>query len=332
MAGRMADNLLAWRIFQEMVSSGEISQTSRCLNIDSPKVSRLLAGLEKELGFALFDRTHRPFIVTNEGRRLLNVVQTLLETQTHLKNVCNRVSEKKQHVVIRLGVATGSDSSFLLSLLDEYSRIDDELEIHLIDHANLDDLNSGRIQIAYLPYLVKKQEYLCVPVTTTFTLSVASPRYLRESPPISIPEDLSSHTVILRSDHGYPIIHGLWKHQYYRALSAGKKLFLDNRLALQAALENKGIALDIPASMLMDHIKSCHLQSCMNGWHRQCWHYSLICHYDVLSEFSLIGNFLEWAALRLQDYENFQWQKLYEISETPFPIDCNGTLPNKNVS
>lgn len=56
---KQKDNLLAWRALAVTVETGNITQTALLLDLDSAKVSRLIAGLEKEIGFELLVKNRR---------------------------------------------------------------------------------------------------------------------------------------------------------------------------------------------------------------------------------------------------------------------------------
>ena len=48
-------NLLAWQVFVAACRTRSISEAAVLADIDLPKASRLIAGLEKELGKSLFE-------------------------------------------------------------------------------------------------------------------------------------------------------------------------------------------------------------------------------------------------------------------------------------
>ena len=150
------ENLTAWKLFRELVHYGEITAAANALNIDAGNASRLLTALERDLGFAVFDRTKRPFVLTREGKQLITNVETLLEGERNLKNLYRRVQKGENVVRIRLGVCTDSDPSFLFSLIEEYAQIDPSLEICLIDRLGLEDVQNGAVHLAYIPYLAMR--------------------------------------------------------------------------------------------------------------------------------------------------------------------------------
>ena len=61
------DNLEAWEVLVVAARTRSLSRTAIVLDLDLPKVSRLLHNLEEELGFALFDKSHRRRAVPNSS-------------------------------------------------------------------------------------------------------------------------------------------------------------------------------------------------------------------------------------------------------------------------
>ncbi|MVX57475.1 helix-turn-helix domain-containing protein [Parasutterella muris] len=57
---KQKDNLLAWRALAVTVETGNITQTALLLDLDSAKVSRLIAGLEKRLVLSFLLKTADP--------------------------------------------------------------------------------------------------------------------------------------------------------------------------------------------------------------------------------------------------------------------------------
>lgn len=108
----------------------------------------------------------------------------------------------------------------------------------------------------------------------------------------------------------------LWKHNYCQAIEPKKFWYLDNYIALRAIIEDKGIALDLPFSLTEEAVKNVVPVLKLNGWHHQCWHYSLVCKYTNIQ----IRELLEWFALRLQNFENLQWRNGYKLCREDFPF------------
>lgn len=97
-------------------------------------------------------------------------------------------------------------------------------------------------------------------------------------------------------------------------------LYLDDRFALQAALESKGIALELPLGQVEPYLKKQLLVPVLNDWHIPCRHCCLVCKSSLISEFSSVGNLLAWFGQKLKDFEDQQWKAIYKEQFQKFPI------------
>lgn len=71
------DNLLAWKVFKLALETGNLTQASIQLDLDTAAASRLIDGLERELGEKLLYRNRRPFIATTTGDEILADVSSI---------------------------------------------------------------------------------------------------------------------------------------------------------------------------------------------------------------------------------------------------------------
>lgn len=71
---RTIDNLQAWKVLAVTARTQSLSRAAIVLDLDLPKVSRLLRDLEAELGFPLFDKSHRPISPTPRCAELVRSV------------------------------------------------------------------------------------------------------------------------------------------------------------------------------------------------------------------------------------------------------------------
>ena len=67
------ENLLSWQVFLTTAVTKNISKTSIELDMDLKTVSRIVKELESDLGFILFDRSCRPFKLTEGAEKNLAV-------------------------------------------------------------------------------------------------------------------------------------------------------------------------------------------------------------------------------------------------------------------
>lgn len=74
----LRNDLAAWRILLAAVRTGSIRETALQADLPAAKVSRIIAELERELGFELLDRSTRPMKPTPNCRDLVEGMTPLL--------------------------------------------------------------------------------------------------------------------------------------------------------------------------------------------------------------------------------------------------------------
>lgn len=109
------------RSFAAVASECSVTRAARRLNLTQPTVSGQIKELEQSLGFVLFHRTTRQVTLSEQGKRLLPMILSLLARAEEVR----REAESMQHATIthfRLGAAMYSmDFSDRLELLDAFS-------------------------------------------------------------------------------------------------------------------------------------------------------------------------------------------------------------------
>ena len=74
----MNDRLFALRLFMRVARAGSFSAAGRELGLSQPSASRILAGLEHEIGVALLTRTTRAVTLTEAGADYLARIEPIL--------------------------------------------------------------------------------------------------------------------------------------------------------------------------------------------------------------------------------------------------------------
>ena len=95
--------------FVNVAEAGSFSGAASKMYLTQPTISTHIAGLEKELGIRLFERTTKTLRLTGEGRELLGYALRMLE----LKDVMNGFRAGEREKTIRIGAST-IPSAYLL--------------------------------------------------------------------------------------------------------------------------------------------------------------------------------------------------------------------------
>ncbi|MDZ7811266.1 MAG: LysR substrate-binding domain-containing protein [Arhodomonas sp.] len=118
------------RVFREVMHLGSVSAAARALNRTQPAVSAMLAGLEQELGYALFERRRGRLLPRPEAHYFLEEVEAVLE---RLSGTVQRMQELGTLERGRLRIACmPAASSFLMPrLISEFVRERPSLDVSL---------------------------------------------------------------------------------------------------------------------------------------------------------------------------------------------------------
>ena len=109
------------RAFKAIVENASVSEAAVALGLTQSSVSKMLAGFEAELGFALFDRVGRRLHLTEQGQRFYRRTDNLIEL---LDSIRTAAKDIRDNVAARFRVtAIGplSISGFLPRILHQFS-------------------------------------------------------------------------------------------------------------------------------------------------------------------------------------------------------------------
>ena len=124
--------------------TGKVSQTSILMGMTASKISRLLCGLEEELGYPLFDKSKRPLFPTPRCQQL----------EASLDFYC--------FDYIR------------------YAENNKQVEFEILPECTEQDVREGRIDVAMLNHVPDDtSEFKIRQIATTTTFPLATPEYLR---------------------------------------------------------------------------------------------------------------------------------------------------------
>ena len=81
-----------YEIFLKTAEIGNITRTAEALHYTQAGISHAIAALEKETGFPLFIRGSSGVLLTEDGKRLIGAVQSLVNEQNNLQQTINDIN------------------------------------------------------------------------------------------------------------------------------------------------------------------------------------------------------------------------------------------------
>lgn len=184
------------RVFRQIVSAGGISAAARALRRSKNAVSARLAGLEAALGVRLADRTTRGFRLTEEGERLWQASEALLDAADRAEAALGggATIDGRVRVAIRSALAGIGLGAELARLLVQAPRL--RLQVAVID----DDAELRRhgFDLAVQAGRLRDSALVARRLGAARYVMAASASYLRTAGAPRQPGDLARHECIRR--------------------------------------------------------------------------------------------------------------------------------------
>lgn len=140
----MNANTNRYEIFLKVVELENITRAAEALNYTQSGVSHAIAALEKETGFSLFRRSSNGVTLTDNGKQILERVQSLVNQQRSLAQTIANI----KHVVagtIRVGTFTSVSAQWLPGIIRSFQELYPLVEFELLD-GNYDEITEWLIQ------------------------------------------------------------------------------------------------------------------------------------------------------------------------------------------
>ena len=334
------DNLLVWRLLLALGQTGSLTKAAIATDLELSTASRLLSGLEKELGITLVDRQVKPMCLAKNMTTMLPYVQELVDAHRHTIEFIDNLATVEPHTTIRVSVPSNISRSVLVHFVDQYQSVAPTVDLELYSNMDHSDVLNGNVDVAYLPYFPVNVVGLHVmPILRGTNFMLATPRYLEEHGVPNKVEDLVHHLLFVRTGRHYPTTTRLFsltemfdfetllrqplpdklgllaqkEFSYTRHLRKKSKLSIlygDTLSCLQSALEGVGIAVDLSLGLVGQYLQSGQLVPVLKDWHRPIWNNTLVTRErNVFNE--PIMQFMHWYAEREKLSGDERWKSWY---------------------
>jgi len=224
---------------------GSFAAVARLLDLDASSVSRVIAQLEQDVGFRLFQRSTRSLAPTGEGELYLNRIAPLVEELDAAGDEA-RATAVSPRGTLRMTASISFVQECLMPVLPEFRERYPEIDIELLaSDANL-DLTADGIDLAVRFGSMPQGDWIVSKLMTTSYRVVASPDYMKKTGPVSHPSDLSEHECIRFAIPGFKTYWQFREKQGSEAFSVpvGGATVISNALSIRSAARlGMGIAL-----------------------------------------------------------------------------------------
>jgi DNA-binding transcriptional LysR family regulator len=259
-------NIDALAIFVEVAEAGSFAAVARRRDLDPSAVSRVIAALEEELGFRLFQRTTRRLSPTEAGAIYFERIRGLVEDVDRARaEARDRAAGPSGNLRVTASASFGL--SCIVPTIAAFRRRypDLALDVRLTD--NVVDLVGERIDVAVRLGPRPEGDFICTRLMTTRYRVCVAPAYLESVGRPERPEDLEVHRCLLFPLAGYRTRWRFRDRQGRRVdIPVKGDIVISNAMALhRAALDGLGPALladwlvdeDLAAGRLIDLFPDC---------------------------------------------------------------------------
>jgi DNA-binding transcriptional LysR family regulator len=195
-------SLQGMRAFRAVVEQKSFKRAGVRLGLGGSAVSKLVAGLEQELGALLLQRTTRTLALTEAGEGFYeSVVRVLDETESAVERL--REQGGRPTGRLRVSVPTSFALRWLSPRLPDFMVRYPGLELDLALNDRFVDLVAERFDCALrVSSALDDSSLYARRLGQMPRVLVASPRYLRGAPPLRAPADLADHQTLVYATSG----------------------------------------------------------------------------------------------------------------------------------
>ena len=144
--------ILSYQIFKTVTETGSFQKAAEVLGLTPSAISHAVAAMEKELGFAVLTRGKGGAGLTNHGRELLPLVDSVLESEKNLQQAIAEIEGLKRGTV-KVGCFASVCSAWIPDLVRRFSAKYPDVRVEVFQ-GTYDDirelLKSGVVDIGFL--------------------------------------------------------------------------------------------------------------------------------------------------------------------------------------
>lgn len=196
------------RLVFAIAKEGGVTKASQVLHLTQSALSHQLREIESILGTQLFIRQRKKMILTQPGKKLLLVAETVLPQLQQAEDVIRRLA-RGEDGVLRISTQCNTFYHWLPSMMKSFSQLFPGVEIQIVFEATnrpLEALLEGQIDLAITYARPADKELACVPIFEDEFLTLMRPDHPMALRPFLRPADFQDQPLILYTtplDHNY---------------------------------------------------------------------------------------------------------------------------------
>ncbi len=132
-------NLREQEYMTTIVKCGNISKASELLCISQPSLSQFVQKVERDVGYEIFDRQHKPISLTAAGMEYIDACYRMLQLERELEKKVEDISEIKRGR-IAIGVTSHRSPYLLPDILFNFQERYPGISVEVIEKLSTDEL------------------------------------------------------------------------------------------------------------------------------------------------------------------------------------------------
>lgn len=231
------------RVFVDVMRRGSFAAVARDRNVDPSSVSRMIGGLEEQLGVRLFNRTTRHLSPTEAALAYFDRIEPMVEELERAALVAADSGDTPRGT-LRITAAVTFAQKNLVPLLPEFAGRYPELSFELLLTDKFLDLVEDRVDLAIRLGRLPDSSLIAHRLCNMVYAVCASPEYLRRHGRPKTPADLEHHGCLR-----YPVL-GYAKWRFRKAGGAitevpvrGRVVAANGVALVQCAVASMGILM-----------------------------------------------------------------------------------------
>jgi DNA-binding transcriptional LysR family regulator len=265
--GALMDQLRALQYFMVAAEEGSLSGAARRLGVSLAAVAKLLTGLERELGVALFDRGSRGITLTADGAVYLEGCGPAVEQIVQTSELLRGARDRPRGTVV-IGTPTHVARHCLLPALPHFHARYPEVDVDLRTVGRITDPAAKGVEIYILVGWLPPHDLVARRLATGSSSLCAAPAYWQAHGLPERPGDLHAHNCFAyRNPDGVLLDH--WRFRRGDELESvsvrGWVTSGDREALLDLVLAGKGV-MRLSNVSVLDHIRSARLMPALRDW------------------------------------------------------------------
>ncbi len=185
-------------VFVGVINTGSFTAAARALGHSTSYVSKVITRLEKRLGSRLLNRTTRTISLTDAGRAYFERCNQIVIDAENAERSINQLQENPSGL-LRINAPGSFGSKYLLDVLSNFMNRYPEVKLEVEFNDRLIDVVAEGYDVVIRVGEIKDSNLVARKFTSSHSVVVASPDYLKRRGQPKQVEDLAQHDCIAYS-------------------------------------------------------------------------------------------------------------------------------------